>query len=297
MNHLGMSVQQSPVWICSRIFDVRSSDIFSDLSRISLRKIPVLRFTGSFSRPKSWQHRAKVPLSRCPDSRIGVGMRVRGKTKWSSNFPPSVALPACSEQKQNWSSRKNDSSRWMWISDCKLNSHVWIRVLRLEILHQEGQWVCRIPKRQLSLYKAAGKLAPNLRQVLNVLKTISASSKASACAFSTMGIMVTKLRCRLDDSSVNALCTQGHLKKKSNKKAMVNWNENPGLNLTTQYLLIYYVRLTVCAEQSNAHNLFQTFCNGISRFPTRFPPESGVSTGVSRSGKKSLSRETLVKHN
>ncbi len=48
--------------------------------------------------------------------------------------------------------------------------------------------------------------ALNLEQLLDALKTIRPSSVESESVFSTMGLMVTKLRSSLDDSSVNALC-------------------------------------------------------------------------------------------
>jgi hypothetical protein len=67
--------------------------------------------------------------------------------------------------------------------------------------------VCsRLVNRELAVLESTKKRTPNLETLFQCLKTIQPTSVESERAFSSCGLFLTKLRNRLDDNIINALC-------------------------------------------------------------------------------------------
>jgi len=60
--------------------------------------------------------------------------------------------------------------------------------------------------KEFSLYEATGNITKNLKQLFNALITIRPTSTQNERNFSVSGTVITKLRSRLSDKSVNNLC-------------------------------------------------------------------------------------------
>ncbi len=61
-------------------------------------------------------------------------------------------------------------------------------------------------KKEMSLFEDEGLRGKYLQQVYDLLLTIRPTSVESERAFSAAGVIMNKLRCRLNDQTLNALC-------------------------------------------------------------------------------------------
>ena len=71
---------------------------------------------------------------------------------------------------------------------------------------QRARDIIKCLKKEMSLFKDEGVRGKYLRQVYDLLLTIQPTSVESKRAFSAAGIILNKLRCRMDDKTLDALC-------------------------------------------------------------------------------------------
>ena len=75
-------------------------------------------------------------------------------------------------------------------------------------------------QKELDLFDATGERTPRMLKIMRAIETIPPTSVEAERAFSTAGLFITKLRTRLNNRSVDALCncvSFGHTTRKTSK--------------------------------------------------------------------------------